>query len=101
MNSIYQNSVQTNVPPPPSAASEMADSINLLECALLRLDGVSRDIESRLEPVMRQEPVMAASCPQQANGPVLAPLSHVLRGGAEQVDVVVERLNSVLRRLAL
>ena len=79
----------------------MADSINLLECALLRLDGVSRDIESRLEPVMRQEPVMAASCPQQANGPVLAPLSHVLRGGAEQVDVVVERLNSVLRRLAL
>ena len=101
MNSLYSPQINTNVPPPPAASSEVADSIQILEMALMRLDGTSLDILSRLEPAMRPELLTGSSSPAQANAPVYSPLSSAIRAGAEQVDAICTRLNSVLQRLAL
>lgn len=100
MQSIYANNIATQTPPPSSQSSEIQDSLEVLQQALLRLDGHSIDLVERLSPVLRNEPTLNAPNGGQSNQN-LCPLSDAIRAGATHVDAIASRIAALLSRLAV
>lgn len=86
---------------PPAVQSEVAESLSSLESAIMRLEGFSHDLVSRLEPVMRPEMIAGCTTNKPENAPVVCPVSGAIKSNAAQIDIIATRLSGILNRLCV